>query len=130
MRARRSLSPVLAVGLLMAGCNADGPDPAPSEQAAPEEEAAASEATFTAIGVEPFEGPDTVAGGTVTITFVNEDAIGHNLTIEGLGEATATIDQGEQQQLTVELESGETYTLFCSVPGHRGAGMEIELAAS
>lgn len=63
--------------------------------------------------------------GKVTIDFDNPSAIGHDVKIEKDGEeigGTEVISQGEESA-TVELEPGE-YTFFCSVPGHREAGME------
>ena len=129
MRVSRHLPAVLVVGLLLAGCTGDGPEALPTDDPATGDAAVAGQATFIATGIQPFEGPAVVDGGEVTITFVNEDGMGHNLTIEELGEATATIGGGEQQQLTVELEPGQTYTLFCSVPGHRAGGMEVEISA-
>lgn len=64
--------------------------------------------------------------GKVSIDFVNMAAIMHNVTIEGpsskqLG-ATPTF-QGGAKTLTLDLQPG-TYKFFCSVPGHRAAGME------
>jgi plastocyanin len=64
--------------------------------------------------------------GRVTITFTNKSPLSHNLTIEQgtsgpiIG-ATPTFD-GDSRTLTVTLRPG-TYTFFCSVPGHREAGM-------
>lgn len=63
--------------------------------------------------------------GEVEIDFDNPSAIGHDVKIEKDGEeigGTEVISQGEESA-TVELEPGE-YTFFCSVPGHREAGME------
>lgn len=70
--------------------------------------------------------------GKVTITFTNESALEHNVTVakpglhatksgEVLG-ATPTF-KGGSRKLTLRLAAG-TYTYYCSVPGHREAGME------
>jgi plastocyanin len=64
--------------------------------------------------------------GKVTIDFENPSAIPHNVQIENeKGEVlggTETIASSEESA-TVDLEPG-TYTFFCSIPGHRQAGME------
>jgi plastocyanin len=63
--------------------------------------------------------------GEVTIDFKNPSAIPHNVVIEEDGKELAgfePISEGEESE-TAELEPG-TYTFFCSVPGHREAGME------
>lgn len=63
------------------------------------------------------------ASGSFTIAFTNESTTPHNVTIEEVeGAATSTFTEGEED-LALELEPG-TYTFFCSVPGHREAGME------
>jgi plastocyanin len=63
--------------------------------------------------------------GTVTIAFTNAAPLEHNLTIaEGskvLG-ATPTFVSGSRT-LRLTLKPG-TYTFYCTVPGHRQAGME------
>lgn len=64
--------------------------------------------------------------GKVTIDFDNPSGIPHNVEIESEGGevlgGTETITSSEESA-TVELEAG-TYTFFCSIPGHREAGME------
>jgi plastocyanin len=63
--------------------------------------------------------------GKVTIDFKNPSAIEHNVVIEENGKELAgfePITQGEKSE-TAELKPG-TYTFYCSVPGHREAGME------
>jgi plastocyanin len=63
--------------------------------------------------------------GKVTIDFKNPSAIPHNVVIEENGKELAgfePIAEGEESE-TAELKPG-TYTFFCSVPGHREAGME------
>lgn len=63
--------------------------------------------------------------GKVTIDFSNQSPVPHNLTI-GQGSkvlgGTPTF-QGAKKTLTLTLKPG-TYTFFCTVPGHRAAGME------
>jgi plastocyanin len=63
--------------------------------------------------------------GKVEIDFNNPSAIGHDVKVEKDGAeigGTDIITQSEDSA-TVELEPGE-YVFFCSVPGHREAGME------
>jgi plastocyanin len=68
----------------------------------------------------------TANAGTVKIAFTNKSPLGHNLTIQkgtngAVVGATPTFDGGTKV-LSVKLAPG-TYTFFCSVPGHRMAGM-------
>jgi plastocyanin len=62
----------------------------------------------------------------VTIEFTNMAPLQHNVTVESSGGqqlgATPTFNEGTKQ-LTLNLTAG-TYTFFCSVPGHRQAGMQ------
>jgi plastocyanin len=63
--------------------------------------------------------------GKVTIDFNNPSPIPHNVVIEQNGKELAgfePIAEGEEE-VSAELKAG-TYTFFCSVPGHREAGME------
>ena len=71
--------------------------------------------------------------GKVTIAFANSSPLAHNFTLqEGtsgkvLG-ATPTF-QGGVKTLTLNLKPG-TYTYYCTVPGHRMAGMVGTLTVS
>lgn len=69
--------------------------------------------------------------GTVTITMANMSPLEHNVTVaEGskvLG-ATPTF-KGGSMKLTLKLKPGK-YVFYCSVPGHRQAGMEGTLNVS
>jgi len=69
--------------------------------------------------------------GTVTITLKNNAPLEHNVTIakgsQVLG-ATPSFLAGSRK-LTLKLTPG-TYTFYCSVPGHRQAGMEGTLSVS
>lgn len=67
----------------------------------------------------------TAKAGKVSIDFTNSSPLPHNLTIASgstvLG-ATPTFNGGSKT-LTLKLKAG-TYKFYCSVPGHREAGME------
>jgi plastocyanin len=69
--------------------------------------------------------------GAVTIAFSNSSPVEHNLTVaQGsavLG-ATPTFTGGSKS-LGLKLKPGK-YTFYCSVPGHRQAGMEGTLTVS
>jgi len=64
--------------------------------------------------------------GKVSIDFTNMSSIAHNVSVESSGGtlegATPTFDGGTKT-LSLDLKPG-TYKFFCSVPGHRMAGME------
>jgi plastocyanin len=68
----------------------------------------------------------TAKAGKITITFTNDSPLGHNFTLQqgtsGAVIAATPTFQGGTKTLTVDLKAG-TYTYYCSVPGHRAAGM-------
>jgi uncharacterized cupredoxin-like copper-binding protein len=66
--------------------------------------------------------------GKVTIDFKNMSPLMHNMTIaQGTTVLAATPTfQGGSKTLTLNLKPG-TYVFYCSVPGHRQAGMEGKL---
>jgi plastocyanin len=69
--------------------------------------------------------------GAVTIAFANSAPIEHNVTVsQGATVLAATPTfTGGSRTLTIKLKPG-TYTFYCSVPGHRQAGMEGTLKIS
>jgi plastocyanin len=73
-------------------------------------------------------GGTTLDPGTYTFNVTNTSATGHNLTVEGPGvddQATPTFSSSSEQ-LTVTLKDG-TYEFYCSVPGHKEAGMDVNV---
>lgn len=64
--------------------------------------------------------------GNVTVNFTNSSPVPHDVRIEDKGGedigGTEVITESNESA-KVELEPG-SYTFFCSVPGHRQAGME------
>src|SRR6478735_9121571 len=93
----------------------------------------ASGGSGTSVGVTlkdfsiTLAGGDSLLPGTYTFTVANQGPSAHNLTIEGPGvdnQATPTFGSGETKTLTVTLKDGK-YDFFCSVPGHKQAGMNV-----
>jgi uncharacterized cupredoxin-like copper-binding protein len=69
--------------------------------------------------------------GTVTITMANMSPLEHDVTVaEGSKVLGATpVFKGGTKSLTLKLKPGK-YVFYCSVPGHRQAGMEGTLNVS
>ncbi len=69
---------------------------------------------------------ETSGAGEVTIDFKNPQGLSHDVAIEDSGGKTVAqtdvIGEGETST-KANLKAGE-YTFYCSVPGHREAGME------
>ena len=74
----------------------------------------------------------SLAPGTYTFNLTNKGQIGHDLVFDGPGvkdEKTPVIGPGKTADLTVKLQSG-SYDVYCSVPGHKQAGMDLTLKVS
>jgi plastocyanin len=66
------------------------------------------------------------SAGTVRITMKNPSPIPHNISLQGPGgldKHGPTVGQGGASQVAAPVKAG-TYTYYCSVPGHRQAGMQ------
>jgi plastocyanin len=66
--------------------------------------------------------------GSVTVDFTNDSSLPHDVKLQGPGvdgEGTDTIT-GSSTSVTLDLQPGD-YTFYCSVDGHRAAGMEGKL---
>ncbi|TMK74399.1 MAG: hypothetical protein E6G45_14805 [Actinobacteria bacterium] len=70
----------------------------------------------------------TLKAGTVTFKIKNTGAIAHDLAIVG-GPKSALIQPGKTGTLTATLKAG-TVELYCSVPGHKAAGMDLKVKVS
>ena len=66
--------------------------------------------------------------GALEVDAPNESSIDHNISVEGAGvrEVGEIVKNGGVSKVDVDLQSGE-YTFFCTVTGHRAAGMEGKL---
>jgi uncharacterized cupredoxin-like copper-binding protein len=67
--------------------------------------------------------------GKITFDVKNDGSIPHDLAIVGMSEKTKEIPAKGSAQLTVTLKAG-TYELYCSVPGHKEAGMDLKVTVS
>jgi len=63
-------------------------------------------------------------GEMVQITFTNAGSAPHDFTLEGLGIKTRVIGPGQTDSVEFTAPAAGNYTFFCSVAGHRQAGME------
>lgn len=70
-------------------------------------------------------------GGKYTFVVKNAGKIQHDLAITGGSVAgtskTPLLNPGQSGKLTVSLQTGN-YTLYCTVPGHKEAGMVAKLS--
>lgn len=68
----------------------------------------------------------TAKAGKVTVDFANASPVPHDVAIESEGGETlgqTEVINGGSDSTTVNLKPG-TYHFFCTIPGHREAGME------
>jgi plastocyanin len=70
----------------------------------------------------------TATAGAVKIELVDDGTQVHTLVIDKVSsfKKLEVKDKGKTSTGTATLDPG-TYTIFCDVPGHRGAGMEAKL---
>lgn len=102
----------------------DGEDAAEQTAEPFDEDGTERELTFIGVDIDFSQAPDTVPPGEHVVRLVNEGLLFHDVTVEELGDRTVVgANGGEAAEGRVELEPG-TYTYYCSVPGHRLAGME------
>jgi uncharacterized cupredoxin-like copper-binding protein len=73
----------------------------------------------------------TIAAGSYSFEVKNDGKIDHDLVVQGNGvdEKTPTIAPGKSATLKVDLKPG-TYDVYCSIPGHKQAGMDLKLTVS
>ena len=133
------LASVLTAGLLLAGCGDDDdtmagdmpmddmpmddmPGDAHDEGNSPVAEGARSiEVTAKNFAFDPEE-ITAEAGEELTIVLSSEDAL-HDFTIDEL-DAHVVAKRNETAEGGVTADEAGSYTFYCSVPGHRSAGME------
>jgi plastocyanin len=66
--------------------------------------------------------------GQITLVMDNPSSVPHNISIEGRGvdQEGDTVGEGGRSTVRAKLRPGD-YNFYCSVPGHRQAGMQGRL---
>jgi uncharacterized cupredoxin-like copper-binding protein len=69
--------------------------------------------------------------GSYEFVVKNDGKIAHDFVVSGNGvnAKTPLLNPGESHSVTVDLKPG-TYDIYCSVPGHKQAGMDVKLTVS
>jgi uncharacterized cupredoxin-like copper-binding protein len=96
--------------------------------AAPSAQALDREVTARDLSFTPTE-LDISAVGTTRIVLRNEGFVVHNLTVDALG-IQAVAPRGGVAEVTLTDPPPGTYEFYCSVSGHREAGMVGTLVVS
>ena len=110
--------------LLLAGCGGDDDahgDDGHSGASAVAEDARRIQVTAADMSFDPDE-ITAGAGEDLAIVLTSEDLL-HDFTIDEL-DAHVAADRGETATGGFTADEAGTYTYYCSVPGHREAGME------
>jgi manganese oxidase len=84
-------------------------------------------ATLSDLKITPSVINATTAGG---VHAMNTGAVQHNLAVEGASLTTPMIGPGGSSLLGLSALDAGDYTLYCTVPGHREAGMTATLHLS
>lgn len=138
----RALGAALAlglIGLVGAGAVANAAGVREVEHAEEGGEAAGEESiaspdlpegeVFVAQDILYAEAPETVPTGDLTFVLENQGQIEHNIVMEELGdELVVEAAAGAVETGDITLEAGD-YVYYCSIAGHREAGMEGTLTA-
>ena len=110
---------MLACFVGVAACGGGSNDPGSAEPKGP----AVAQLTFSANNFAFTPKAATAPAGILGIT-LKSTAGGHDFVIEDVpGFELVTPGSGDTDSGKVELKKGK-YTFYCSLPGHRAAGME------
>jgi len=131
MRTFRLAAALAALTFALAACGGGSSTPTPASGGGSSSGGAGNgtpvDVTLADFSID-IAGGTNLEPGTYTFNVTNNGPSAHNLKIEGPGldePATPTFTSGTQS-LTVTLKSG-SYEFFCSVPGHKEAGMDVDV---
>lgn len=112
---------------------AEMPDMPPPEEApevppngTPEATPAASGAGEAAVtmGAASYSVSELTVAAGATIALINDSALAHDFVIDDLGVNSGMLAGGETATVAIPADAAGEYVYYCSVPGHRAAGME------
>lgn len=132
---RRLLILLIPLSLLAAACGGDDDDPdAHADVGHDEAGEVADDARVIAVAASSFAfGPDEIevdTGEDLAIALTSED-IEHDFVIEELDDLHVVgVEAGETATGGFTAPESGTYTYYCTVAGHRDAGMEGKLVVT
>lgn len=120
MSISRTTTVLLAAVFALTACGGGGDEGASGEPVDAGDGTVTIEASDLAFDPEQV----SAAAGEIEVELNNVGAVEHDFVVEEAGDTEVVrADPGETATGSIELEAG-TYTFYCSVPGHREAGME------
>jgi nitrite reductase (NO-forming) len=132
---------LLAAALLLAACSPAAPEESGAETGQVnisytlKTASEGSRLVFIGVGgeIDGQVNPDLPAsvGDTVAITLVNGDGRFHDIVIDEFNAATPVFGEiGQEETIQFTVDQAGTFFYYCSVAGHRQAGMEGQLIVS
>ncbi|MER3396602.1 MAG: hypothetical protein C4318_03870 [Acidimicrobiia bacterium] len=122
---RLSAASLLIAVLLLVGCGGQKPQASQGTTQGGSGSSITVEATEFAFKPKEI----STSAGTKTIVLSNKGSIEHDLTIDSLNVHLPHASPNSTQTTTVDLKPGK-YEFYCSVPGHKEAGMIGTLTVS
>ena len=118
-------------GIVVAACGG-GATSQPPANSQPAASASQPSGTEISVGATEFAfDPGAIAvpaGDGVTVTLTNKGTVEHDITVDALG-VKIYAKPGDTASGTVTAAAG-TYEFYCSIPGHKEAGMVGTFTAS
>jgi len=68
-------------------------------------------------------------GKPITFVLKNEGSLEHDMAFDDLDQVSDLVSAGDTATFEVTFEEAGTYPFYCTVPGHREAGMEGTVTA-
>lgn len=121
-----TLASGLVAGVVLAACGGSGTGASPAGGSQPPADGVAD---VTVTATEFAFDPDVLsfgAGSTTTVELKNGGTVEHDFTIDELG-VKIYAGAGKTVTGTVGPVEAGTYQFYCSIPGHKEAGMVGEL---
>lgn len=115
----------MALGVAVFSRNSSAQDATGTPVASPEASPAAGGTSLAVATKDIYFDPKTLEGTAnvdVTITVTNMGAATHDFTIDALKVQTPMLAPGETAEVKINAPAGD-YEYYCSVPGHKEAGM-------